>query len=388
MAAQDPADHGVAGGRAGRLPVREHRRAGHQPQPGLRPGEPDPADLPLRRGLVDLAARPRAGPPVVRRLGVGADAGATSGSTRASRPTWRRGTPRRTAAPAPRRGCAAPTGSSARASGSGGLPVSDPGPDRIFDGAVYDRGGMTLAALRMVVGDATFATLLRTWVERRRHGNGSTADFAPLAEELSGRDLDALLRRLARGAGQARRHRGQRPRLNGSRASRRRTAPSPARRGWADGSRRSSVSATVIARSPALMPSQRSGSGSQRFERCPTHGCRTSVGVVAEHEVAQGPAGQVGGGDAVADVPTRPGEAGPAVEPHRRAPVARDAQRPAPRVVIRAVGRPPGTGRPGSARSFAKTRGSRSNSGRIREPKWYGAPRPPNTRRSSSVRWP
>ncbi len=72
------------------------------------------------------------------------------------------------------------------------VPVSDPGPDRIFDGAVYDRGGMTLAALRVVVGDATFATLLRTWVERRRHGNGSTADFRALAEELSGRDLDAF----------------------------------------------------------------------------------------------------------------------------------------------------------------------------------------------------
>ena len=39
---------------------------------------------------------------------------------------------------------------------------------------------------------------------------------------------------------------------------------------------RSSVSASVIARSPAFTPSQRSGSGSQRGERCPTQGSRVS----------------------------------------------------------------------------------------------------------------
>jgi hypothetical protein len=40
--------------------------------------------------------------------------------------------------------------------------------------------------------------------------------------------------------------------------------------------RRSSLSAMVIARRPALTPSQRSGSGSQRGDRCPTHGNRVS----------------------------------------------------------------------------------------------------------------
>ncbi len=37
------------------------------------------------------------------------------------------------------------------------LSISDPGPQRIFDGPVYDRGAMTLVALRNVIGDAAFA---------------------------------------------------------------------------------------------------------------------------------------------------------------------------------------------------------------------------------------
>ena len=56
------------------------------------------------------------------------------------------------------------------------------------------------------------------------------------------------------------------------------------------------------------------------------------LGVAAEDEVAQGAAGEVGGADAVADVPARPAEPGLAVEPDRGAPVARDAERAAPRV--------------------------------------------------------
>ncbi|MGI8646052.1 MAG: M1 family metallopeptidase [Nocardioides sp.] len=72
------------------------------------------------------------------------------------------------------------------------LPIADPGPDRIFDGAVYDRGAMTLQALREVIGDQAFETVLRTWVERRRHGNGSTEDFRALAKEITGRDLGAF----------------------------------------------------------------------------------------------------------------------------------------------------------------------------------------------------
>ena len=69
------------------------------------------------------------------------------------------------------------------------LSIGDPGPGRIFDSAVYDRGAMTLQALRNLIGEQTFAALLRTWAQRFRDGNASTEDFRALAQELSGRDL-------------------------------------------------------------------------------------------------------------------------------------------------------------------------------------------------------
>lgn len=72
------------------------------------------------------------------------------------------------------------------------LVVSDPGADHIFDFAVYQRGAMTLAALRNRIGDADFTTLLRTWVADHHAGNGSTAQFRALAASVSGEDLDAF----------------------------------------------------------------------------------------------------------------------------------------------------------------------------------------------------
>jgi aminopeptidase N len=69
-------------------------------------------------------------------------------------------------------------------------PSGDPGgPANLFDGTVYDRGGMTLEALRERIGDATFLTLLRTWYAQHRYGNVTTAQFIALAEQLSGKDL-------------------------------------------------------------------------------------------------------------------------------------------------------------------------------------------------------
>jgi aminopeptidase N len=54
----------------------------------------------------------------------------------------------------------------------------------------YDRGAMTLQALRGKIGDATFFELLREWYARNRNGNVTTADFISLAEEVSDRQLD------------------------------------------------------------------------------------------------------------------------------------------------------------------------------------------------------
>lgn len=70
--------------------------------------------------------------------------------------------------------------------------VSDPGARKIFDGAVYDRGAMALAALRNRVGTAAFASILRGWAEQHRYGNATVDGFEAYAESVSGQDLDGF----------------------------------------------------------------------------------------------------------------------------------------------------------------------------------------------------
>ncbi|GAB3321964.1 M1 family metallopeptidase [Geodermatophilus aquaeductus] len=70
--------------------------------------------------------------------------------------------------------------------------VADPGREGIFADAVYDRGAATLHALRTEIGDAAFGDLLRRWVTENADSTVTTADFVALAEQVSGRDLDAL----------------------------------------------------------------------------------------------------------------------------------------------------------------------------------------------------
>ena len=72
------------------------------------------------------------------------------------------------------------------------VPPGDPGPDRLFDIAVYQRGAMTLQALRKTVGSAAFFEILRTWVVDRANDTGNTDQFMQLAETTSGMQLDAL----------------------------------------------------------------------------------------------------------------------------------------------------------------------------------------------------
>ncbi|MFC4150240.1 M1 family metallopeptidase [Micromonospora mangrovi] len=68
----------------------------------------------------------------------------------------------------------------------------NPGADRVFDDAVYDRGAMALHQLRLAVGDDAFFRILREWTAGHRYGNGTIAQFQALAERLSGQDLDAV----------------------------------------------------------------------------------------------------------------------------------------------------------------------------------------------------
>ncbi len=67
-----------------------------------------------------------------------------------------------------------------------------PPPDDLFNGGVYQLGGLLLADLREEIGDESFFTLLRTYTDRFADAAVVTEDFIALAEEISGRDLEAF----------------------------------------------------------------------------------------------------------------------------------------------------------------------------------------------------
>jgi aminopeptidase N len=71
-------------------------------------------------------------------------------------------------------------------------PPTDPGADNPFTPSIYQRGALTLQALREEVGDDTFFEILSTWSMRYRFANATTADFTALAEDLADRSLDGL----------------------------------------------------------------------------------------------------------------------------------------------------------------------------------------------------
>ena len=67
--------------------------------------------------------------------------------------------------------------------------IASPGRNAMFSSAVYERGGLTLAALRHEVGDRVFFRILRVWVREHHHGNATTGQFVRLAQHVSGRPL-------------------------------------------------------------------------------------------------------------------------------------------------------------------------------------------------------
>jgi aminopeptidase N len=69
-------------------------------------------------------------------------------------------------------------------------PPAVPGtPPFLFNGTIYNRGGMTLQALRVKVGDFAFFRILRDWATQHRYGNVTTPQFIALAEQDSRMDL-------------------------------------------------------------------------------------------------------------------------------------------------------------------------------------------------------
>jgi aminopeptidase N len=73
-------------------------------------------------------------------------------------------------------------------------PALIPGPEALFVPSFpsYDRGAMTLQALRVKVGDTVFFRMMRAWYAENRNGNVTTADLIALAERESGQQLDAF----------------------------------------------------------------------------------------------------------------------------------------------------------------------------------------------------
>jgi aminopeptidase N len=61
-----------------------------------------------------------------------------------------------------------------------------------YETIVYAKGALFFAKLRETLGADTFDRLLRTYLERYRWRIATPADFQALAEEVSGKDLDAL----------------------------------------------------------------------------------------------------------------------------------------------------------------------------------------------------
>ncbi len=59
----------------------------------------------------------------------------------------------------------------------------------IFSTSVYDRGAMTLQALRVKLGDAKFFAVMRGWFQARNGKNATAVEFTQFASRVSGVDL-------------------------------------------------------------------------------------------------------------------------------------------------------------------------------------------------------
>ena len=68
--------------------------------------------------------------------------------------------------------------------------IGDPGAYNLFAGQVYQRGALTLHALRLEIGDDAFFETLRTYVAQFNDSHATTDDFIGVAEAISGQELD------------------------------------------------------------------------------------------------------------------------------------------------------------------------------------------------------
>jgi aminopeptidase N len=69
------------------------------------------------------------------------------------------------------------------------LVPAEPGAERIFDERVYERGALTLHAVRDAMGDKAFFAMLAGWTQACRFGVAGTEDFLDHAARYSATDL-------------------------------------------------------------------------------------------------------------------------------------------------------------------------------------------------------
>ncbi|WP_353946139.1 M1 family metallopeptidase [Streptomyces sp. HUAS MG91] len=72
------------------------------------------------------------------------------------------------------------------------LQLADPGRKSMFDDRLYERGALTVHAVRHALGDAAFFRMLREWTAVHRHGVVSTEMFTAHAARFAPRPLDDL----------------------------------------------------------------------------------------------------------------------------------------------------------------------------------------------------
>lgn len=68
-------------------------------------------------------------------------------------------------------------------------PAGEPDPDDLFNATVYLRGGLTLHALRLEIGDDAFFEAAKKFQEKFQYGNASTQDFVQVVSDVAGRDM-------------------------------------------------------------------------------------------------------------------------------------------------------------------------------------------------------
>ncbi len=80
--------------------------------------------------------------------------------------------------------------------GNANLPniIYDPPFNYYFYPQSYEKAASVLHMLRLKIGDAAFFQVLQNWVNIYHNGNGVTAEFQALAEQISGQDLHQFFR--------------------------------------------------------------------------------------------------------------------------------------------------------------------------------------------------